>query len=436
MKKVVLTALFVASASSALAGDWTFNPKLYVRGGFTQSIDFDAKGDGVSPFNANGYNETNAFQNGLTELDLHAMYKDKAKIVYGINVDKNERFEKNPGGFGTDDNNAAQTQRNNGLVKERQAYIEMYKAVGDKGTLWFGRRPYRGFGDYMDGTFPLDERNMFGGGIMLDDFGIGRYEVAYGTNEKGDDGSVTDDNYTTNFLLNKYIIGIDNGNITLNGEIHQNNSIAKENESYGYMIGGQYARWNMSLLGAKWYNIFVLNYSHGHLGSVDAGEMSSAFDSYKKNEQAQRLTFKIGGDLKSSAWSMFYTIKYQNHMGDKKDNNGHKVAGQNWQFTDLMIRPMYALTSNVGIGVDGLTRIVLKEPGSSSAASWARDGDMWRLAAVANYHLDAGGENLFQNAEISLFAGRAHHDKETGYFKGRGTSKDADFVRVKYTMEI
>ena len=426
MKKVVLTALFVASASSALAGDWTFNPKLYVRGGFTQSIDLDAKGDGVSPFNANGYNETNAFQNGLTELDLHAMYKDKAKIVYGINVDNNERFQVA---------DAAKSTDHNSLLKERQAYIEFYKAFGDNSTLWFGHRPYRGFGDYMDGTFPLDERNMFGGGIMLDDFGIGRYEVAYGTNEKGEDGSVTNDNYTTNFLLNKYIIGIDNGNITLNGEIHQNNSIDKVNESYGYMIGGQYARWNMSLLGAKWYNIFVLNYSHGHLGSVDAGEMSSAFDSYKKNEQAQRLTFKIGGDLKSNAWSMFYTVKYQNHMGDK--NNGHTKSEQNWQFTDLMIRPMYALTSNVGVGVDGLTRFVLKQPGKGTTDSdWARDTDMWRLAAVANYHLDAGGENLFQNAEVSVFAGRAHHDKETTFFKGRSSSKDADFVRVKYTMEI
>lgn len=427
MKKVVLTALFVASASSALAGDWTFNPKLYVRGGFTQSADLNAKGDGVSPFNAQGWNETNAFQNNLTELDLHAMYKDKAKIVYGINVDSNERFEVRD----------AASSDHNGLVKERQAYIEMYKAVGDKGTLWFGRRPYRGFGDYMDGTFPLDERNMFGGGIMLDNVGVGRYEVAYATNDELDtDGTGSNDkNFFTNFLLNKYIIGIDNGNITLNGEIHQNHSTDDMYKSYGYMIGGQYARWNMSLLGAKWYNIFVLNYSHGHLGGVDAGEMNSAFDSKKKNEQAQKLVFKIGGDLKSSAWSMFYTIKYQNHMGDQ--NNGYTKSAQNWQFTDLMIRPMYALTSNVGLGVDGLTRFVLKQPAKGTTSSdWARDTEMWRLAAVANYHLDAGGENLFQNAEISLFAGRAHHDKETGYFKGRGTSKDADFVRVKYTMEI
>ncbi len=428
MKKIVISALVVGFSFTALAGDWTFNPKLFVRGGFTQSIDLDAKGNGIEPFNANGWNQTNAFQANLTELDLHANYKDKAKIVYGINVDSNERFTVN----------GAASSNHNGLAKERQAYIEFYKAAGDNTTLWFGRRPYRGFGDYMDGTFPLDERNMFGGGVMLDKMGPGRLEVAYGTNEDGDVAASTtaSDSFTTNFLLNKYIIGIDNGNITLNGEIHQNNSRFKEYESYGYMIGGQYARWDMSLLGAKWYNIFVLNYSHGHLGDVDAGEMASAFDSKKSAEQAQRFTFKIGGDLKNKAWSMFYTVKYQNHMGDIKAANGYKKEGQNWQFTDVMARPMYALTSNVGVGIDGIKRFVIKDVTANSPALWAKDSDMWRLAAVANYHLDAGGENLFQNAEISIFAGRAHQDKEMTFFKGRGASKDADFVRLKYTMEI
>jgi len=430
MKKIILTFLAITASVSAYTADWTFTPKLYVRGGFTQSTDLRAKGDGFdsngsTPFNAQSYNQTNAFQPNLTEFDLYADIKDKARIVYGVNIDKNERFELN----------GAANNDHNGLPKERQAYIEFYNAIGKDGTLWFGRRPYRGFGDLMDGTFPLDERNLFGGGVMLDKVGIGRWEVAYAVNEDPNTPN-TNDVFTTNMLLNKYIIGIDDGNITFNGEVHQNNSLKDEYKSYGYMIGGQYARWNMSIFDSKLYNIFVLNYSHGHLGDVEAGEMASAFDSKKKNEQAQRFTFKIGGDLKNKAWATYYTIKYQNHMGDKQDANGYTQRGQNWQFTDFMLRPMYALTSHVGVGIDGFARLIMRDTTVDSPSSWAKDQDVWRLAAVASYHLDPGAENIFQTAEVSVLAGRIHHDKETTYFKGHKASKDADFIRFKYTMQI
>lgn len=424
-KSILLLAAF--SALSAQAADWTFTPKLYVRGGFTQSIDLDAKGNGVGNFNPGSWGgESNAFMNNLTEGDIHAAYGDKMKIVYGMNFDETTRFEDDGG--------------KNKTYKERQAYIEIYKAFNDNTTIWFGRRPYRGFGDYLTGSFPLDERNMFGGGIMVDKVGPGRYEFAYGTNEDGEVNTGDSDNFTTNFFLNKYIVNITDGNITGNFEWHQNNSKNDQYESNGFMLGAQYAKWNMNLFGASWYNIFVLNYSQGHLGDVEAGLLASVFDSKDKDEQAKKVLFKIGGDLKADKWAAFYAIRYQWHMGSLKDSTGGEYSGQNWQFVDFHVRPMYAVTDNVGIGFDGVTRMVLQEADkdtlSATGKTWAQGQNMWRAGLVTNYHFTAGGKNLFENREISVIVGRAHQQNEKEFFKGREAKNDANFIRFKYTMEI
>ncbi len=423
MKKTLIASLLLVSAVSAQAVDWDVKPKLYVRGGFSQSLDLNAKGnEDVSKFNPGSWGgESSAFMNNLTEADMVANYKDLATIVYGVNFDQTTRFEK--------DNASNET------FKERQAYIEMHKIFGENGTIWFGRRPYRGFGDYLTGSFPLDERNMFGGGIKIK-AGPGQYEFAYGTNDDDDVDSTDNitDNFTTNFYLNKYILPITNGNITINAELHQNNSRNSDYDSMAYQIGAQYARWNMKLLDANWYNIFVVNYSNGHLGDIEAGLMQSVFDSKKNDEKASKLLVKIGGDLKAKMWSMFYALRYQWHMGDLNGVDG----SQDWQFVDIHARPMYALTSNVGLGLDYVQRVVINETDAldNAGKSWAKQQNMWRAGLIANYHLSPGGEKLFENAEISVIAGRVHQQKETDFFQGRESKKDANFIRFKYTMEI
>ena len=428
MKKAILVLASLCALTAHAASEWTFTPKLYVRGGFTQSLDLDAKGNGVTNFNPGSYGEeSNAFMNNLTEGDLHATYGDKMKIVYGMNFDQTSRFEDSAGGDKT--------------YKERQAYVEFYKAFNDKTTLWFGRRPYRGFGDYLTGAFPLDERNMFGGGIMIDNVGPGRYEFAYGTNETGTDGTAAGDNYTTNFFLNKYIYNIDNGNITVNFEWHQNNSKFAQYESNGFMAGAQYAKWNMNLLGASWYNIFVLNYSNGHLGDVEAGLMKSAYDSKDKDQKAQKVLFKIGGDIKADKWGAFYALRYQWHMGSLENATGSEYSNQNWQFVDIHFRPMYSLSDNFGLGFDGVARTVLHEGGKgilldNKKNNRAQGQNMWRAGLIGTYHFTAGGKNMFENREISIIVGRAHQQNEKEFFKGREAKNDANFVRFKYTMEI
>lgn len=428
MKNAILV-LASLGALSAQAADWTFTPKLYVRGGFTQSLDLDAKGNGVTNFNPGSWGgESNAFMNNLTEGDLHAMYGDKLKIVYGMNFDETTRFEDSAG--------------KNKTYRERQAYMEIYKAFNDKTTLWFGRRPYRGYGDYLDGSFPLDERNMFGGGIMIDNVGPGRYEFAYGTNDSGEVVTGDDDNFTTNFFLNKYIYNIENGNITANVEWHQNNSKYSQYESNGFMAGAQYAKWNMNFLGNSWYNIFVLNYSNGHTGDVEAGLLASVFDSKDKDEKAQKVLFKIGGDIKGPKWGAFYNMRYQWHMGDLKDADGKAYAGQDWHFVDFHVRPMYSLNDNIGLGFDGVARLILKESSDEAQTAvtsdnWTFHGqNMWRAGLIGTYHFTDGGKNMFENKEISIIVGRAHQQNEKEFFKGREAKNDANFVRFKYTMEI
>ena len=409
MKRILISLILLACASAPHAAEWKVKPKLYVRGGFTQSLDLDAKGDNYKNYNNGGFGEeTNAFSGNLTEVDLIANYKDLATIVYGVNYNDTTRFEED------DDKSSS--------FRERQAYIEMHKIFGTHGTIWFGRRPYRGFGDYLTASFPLDERNMFGGGIKVK-VGPGQYEFAYGTNE---DSAV--DGNVTNFFLNKYILPITNGNVTVNTEFHQNNSSSNSYESNGQMIGAQYARWNMKLMDANWYNIFVVNYSRGHLGGVEAGMMNSAFDSKKKGAEASKALVKIGGDLKSKMWSALYALQYQWHDDDS-------IAGnQNWQFVDLHSRPMYALTTNIGLGLDYTQRIVIKE--ATIVDHWSNNQNMWRAGLMLSYHLSPGGEQLFENAEISVITGRVHKQTAQTFFQGRTAKKDANFIRFKYTMGI
>lgn len=428
MKRILIASLLMASTVSAHASDWSITPKIYSRGGFTQSADLTAKGTDLSDgdngkiWNMGAWgDESNAFMKNLTEIDMVSNYKDLATFVYGIDVDSSQRWEESDG---------------TKPVNERQAYLEFHKIFNGKGDLWFGRRAYRGFGDLMTGSFPLDEKNMYGFGLKLP-VGPGQWEFAYSTydaNAEGDSARTkwsTEENFTTNIYINKYILPIKDGNVTVNTEIHQNNSKDSDNDSISYMAGAQYARWNMKLFGAGWYNIFVLNYSNGN---INEGMMRSVFNSTNKDEKASKVLFKIGGDLKTDKWSTFYNFRYQKHMGDD--------SSEDWQFTDILVRPMYALTGNVGIGIDYIQRLVIKEGDALKELNWGAESNnpakanMWRAGLMLNYHLNKGGHNLFQNAEISVLAGRIHKQVANPFFQGRGTQKDANFLRFKYTIEI
>lgn len=395
MRLIILVLLI---SISSFASDWNFDFHLYSRGGITTSAKMDKKAASKDVFNLGAWgDESNTIRNNLTELTVEAKFKKNFKYVYGVDVDNNARFQ----------------GESSTPLNERLNYIEFLE---NKYSVWAGSRAYRGDGDYFTQSWPLDEHNLFGGGIRLEKILNLNIEFAYGIKK------VTDP-YTINIFINKLEYPLKNGKIKTNIEIHKVNDASDMYKSLTYMGGLQVQRWGDKLFGGDLYNIFVVNYSHGY---VYGGAMQSVFNTEDKELLASKYLVKWGGDWKSKVYGFYYTLQYQHH--------GSFTKRIKWSFVDVYLRPVYIINSRFTTGVDYAQRYIID---NHVGTDWGADNyklyENKRLALMLAYGLK---DKNFGSPNIRAFVGRMIGEKSREYFSGEGSKRDETFVRLDYEVSF
>lgn len=408
MKNLLNQLLLIIFIVPSLAfANWNITPNIYSRGGITVKDDFSKKenkkntngDDNKARFNLGAWSEeSNAISDPLTEVTMTFFNSKNVKYVYGVDVNNSNR----------------QVDGTAVSLNERLNFITFIK---ENNSLWFGNRAYRGDGDYLSRSFPFDEHNMFGGGIRLEKKGPVNIEFAYGVKQNTDP-------HIINLFINKIEYPLANGKIKTNLEMHQVNSEVSNEKSKAYMAGIQFQRWGDKIGTGSLYNIFLINYSHGYMYG---GGMQSAYNSSNKNTPASKWVVKWGGDFKAKKYGVFYTFKYQDHMGDAEK--------QRWAFVDLHIRPVYAFTENVTFGLDYQQRVITD---GAVDIDWGETdnyklGSSKRAALMVAYNMT---NKPFDDPTISIFVGHIIKEIPTVFYSDEGACKSENFVRFNYEISI
>ncbi len=404
----VVKAVKAVDTETTQSSSWKLTPHLYSRGGITLSENLSKQGAGRNEFNLGSWgNESNTIANPLTEATIE-FSKDNIKYVYGIDVDNNMRYYDNSPNPSVDRSD----------LSERLNYLVFTE---DKYTFWAGQRAYRGDGDYLTGSFPLDDHNMLGTGVRLEKIGHLNIEFAYGV-KRNEDTHLN----TVNILINKLEYPLKNGKIKTNLEFHQvNNKEAEQNESKAFMGGVQWQRWGDKLWGGSLYNIALINYSKGY---IYGGGMQSAYNSVDKDKQASKIVVKWEGDFKTKTSALYYTFKYQNHKG---------ATDESWQFVDIYMRQLQSLTTHFSVGIDLAKRVVMDE--GESVLGWGDYKDSIKNQGTSRYALMfkySLKNSPFDGPSLSMFVGHIEKDKAITYYNGESATKSENFIRLNYEISI
>ena len=390
--------------------EWSFKPSIYSRGGLTYTHGLstlsqrDTLGD---TFNIGSYaDETDAIRPNLTEAQVVFTYRNKVRYTYGFDVDNDRRMAS-----GNDD----RTELN-----ERLNFIEY---LDGNNTYWFGKRAYRGDGEYLTGKWFLDELNIMGGGIQIKKITDKlNAEFAYGSVGNSIDTN-PDLSRPENVFVNKIEYPLTNGKLKSNLEIHRYNADAKANRAWSYVIGGEYQRWGDKLAGGSLYNRWVLNYSHGPIGAGMMTVINEGVDpeqnvAQTKNRHPSKILLSWNGDYKNSAYSFYYTMVYQRHAG--------KNAKLKFTTLDIYLRPMYNVKGNFYAGIDYAGRPVASRTGVDRA---------WSNAKVHRYALMGEYKPNWQNTSFRVLVGRIS-SKVARTYTTSGDKKNASFIRLGYEVSI
>ena len=403
MKIFFLISLASSMLLAAESSQLSLKPSLYSRGGITMNMLKTKEGAGTDRFNLGAWgDQTNAVSNNLTELTLEAKYGESLKYTYGVDVENSNRFYNG-------------TQQS---LHERLNFMEFYQ---ENMSLWFGNRAYRGDGDYLLMNWPLDEHNLLGGGIRFEKVGQVNLEFAAGIKANFESAP-----HNINIWINKIEYPLANGKLKSNIEVHKINAPTRQ-DSLAYITGGQYQRWGDTIMSGSLYNIFVLNYSKGNIYS---GTMRSLFNSSDKHNLASKVLAKWGGDWKSKTLGLYYAFQYQRHMG--------KASNQTWSFIDCHLRPIYAFTGNITLGLDFSQRYTFEmdnlqdSEGYSSSNEWQYHKTL-RSAIMLAYNVR---NKMFDTASARVFVGRVMSEKARQYFVGEAKTEADNFVRFSYEISL
>ncbi len=413
MKFLILCMIALLCTAAIAQDSWTFKPSVYARGGVSMKSNMTQRISNKNVLNLGIWSEeSNAVSNPLTEVTIEAKKGDEVKLVYGIDVDNNTRH--------------VDGSTTSGALRERLAYIEFYQGPR---SLWFGNRAYRGDGDYLARNFVLDEHNMLGGGIRLENF-IGKWhtELAYGVKEHtdpfGDDNQTTAP-YVINLYINKWERPLATGKFKVNLELHDvNPKIRKVNESsnsYAHMIGAQFQDWGAKIFGANWYNMLVVNYSRGF---IYGGSMKSAFNDANKDNKPSKYLVKWAGDIKKGNKGIYYSNQMQRHMGKGQDK---RIV-----FWDVNVRPVMGITEHLSTGIDLAQRFVSESPNCVDY-EWACYQTNGRYSLMLAYNLK---DQPFDTPVLSMFVGHMKRRGSTEFTSGSAKKKHENFIRLNYEISI
>ncbi len=409
-------------------GEWSFKPSIYSRGGLTYThglSNLSQRGIPGDTFNLGSYaDETDAIRPNLTEAQIVFSYKNKIRYTYGFDVDNDRRMA---------NGNNDRTELN-----ERLNFLEY---LDGNYTYWFGKRAYRGDGEYLTGKWFLDELNIFGGGVRIEKITPKlNTEFAFGSvngrdnlfdfinlnarvNDPPEDITIripAETNVTRpeNVFVNKIEYPMANGKIKSNLEIHRVNANLKNERSYSYVIGGEYQRWGDKLGGGSLYNRFILNYSHGPIG---AG-MMTVVNNPDKNNHPSKILLAWNGDYKNNALKVYYNAVFQRHAS--------KNVKTRWTTLDLYLRPMYNVKGNFYAGIDYAGRV------KSSRTNVVQDqANAWQSAKVHRYALMGEYKPNWQDTSFRVLIGRINSKAVRPYTTG-GNKKNASFIRLGYEVSI
>ncbi len=413
--------LGLVATSGAQAQEWTFKPEIYARGGTTYKSDFsrtaainDAGGAGA--FNFGPYGQESLISYPLTEATAHIAYGDEFKYHLGVDVSGNRRF---------DTKNETKT-----FVAERVNYLEFLVSEGI--SIWYGNRPYRSFPEFLTRSFLFDEKNILGGGVRFEKVGPLNIELAYGSFGDNFQNGTVDVQDHTNVFINKLEYPLENGAIKTNLEIQQTKRTASDdaNEAgtHGYLAGVSYQRWGDTVLGGGLYNQLILQYSKGF---INKHIMQSAFNTFDADNQASKYLLTWNGDWKSSQYALYWVGIYQQHQGKSDTIDSSDLV---WTTLDGTIRPLYALTPNINLGVELSRRTVLKEGDAlPTGYPWATNTGMSKWAGLVQYTLENKNWNY---PNIGVMAGEVKKDKPTQFFSSEKAKKASHFVHFFYEVNI
>lgn len=419
-------------AADAMAQEWTFTPEIYSRGGVTYKSDLSRQAayNTRSQFNLGPYNEEGIIDSPLTEVTLHAAYGDSFKFHYGVDVNGKNQF-----GYREDQNDS-----NKAYLAERVVYGE-FKAGGGV-SLWYGSRPFRSPPEFLSRAFLFDEKNILGGGVRIEGLGPLNADFAYGSKEKnyGNGDAATQE--LDNILINKLEYPLANGNIRSNFEYHRTQkTVASGNGELGttgLIVGLAYQRWGDQILGGNLYNQLIVQNSSGFVGN---GIMGSAFQTnddqvYDKDKKPSKLLLSWNGDWKAKQYAVYWTAMHQDHKGKAP---GYSDSEVRWTTLDGIIRPVYALTSQVSVGAELARRSVqnegkaLRDSVYNGTNDWATNAGATRWAGLVSYHLESKN---FEFPTIGLYAGEIIKDRATTFFASQGAEKSTHFLRLYYEVKI
>lgn len=428
MLKFVSFSLFsYLLASQAVAQEWTFKPEIYARGGATYKSDFSREaGEGnYRAFNNGPFLEESIVDYPLTELTLHVSYGDQFVYHVGVDVNDSRRFLSQNDG------------ENRRPVMERVNYLE-FKATPSV-SLWYGNRPYRSPPEYLSRAFLFDEKNILGGGVRFENVGPTNIEFAYGSFDlnRTDDTTQVRQQDHTNVFINKFELPMANGAIKTNFELQQTKRSFSDQQNqggtHGYLAGVSYQRWGDQVLGGGLYNQLMVHLSQGN---VQRTAMQSAFNQFDRDLAASKTLVAWNGDWKRERAALYWLGLYQDHKGQSDTVSDSSLV---WQTLDAMVRPVYALTEQVNVGIEWSRRSVLKEgEGLRTGAvngtnNWAVDNGSTRLGGLVHYTLK--GRN-FSTPTIGIFAGEVRKDKANQFFYSEAPKKTARFVHFFYEINI
>ncbi len=428
MKSIIASILFVSTTGAFAAEDtWTFKPEIYARGGATYKSDFSREaGRGrSSAFNNGPYLEESLIDSPLTEVTLHSSYGDQFIYHLGFDVDSNRRFVSKSDG------------PNKAPLTERINFLE-FKSTPDV-SIWYGNRPFRSPPEFLSRAFLFDEINILGGGVHIDNLGPLKADFAYGSFE--DDSSDATTSVTTqehtNVVIQKLELPLSNGTIKSNFELQQTKKTTSdgvgEAGTHGYLAGLAWQRWGDVVLGGGLYQQFIAHYSQGYIAR---SIMSTPFNEFDKDHAASKLLVGWNGDWKMDKFALYWLALYQANQGDAEGIARKDIV---WSTLDGMVRPVYALTPQLNVGMEWDRRAAVKEGNALRSGyngktfEWATNNGSTRLGALVNYTLR---NKNFNTPTIGIFAGEVKKDRLVQFYNSEAPKKSTRFVHFFYEVSI
>jgi hypothetical protein len=172
----------------------------------------------------------------------------------------------------------------------------------------------------------------------------------------------------------------------------------------------------------------ILHYSKGY---INKHLMQSAFNTYDVDNQATKYLLTWNGDWKASKYALYWVGVYQQHQGKSETIDSSDLV---WTTLDGTLRPLYAVTPNVNLGVELSRRAVLKEGDAlASNFAWATNTGMSKWAGLVQYTLENKNWNY---PNIGVMAGEIRKDKATKFFSSEEAKNSTHFVHFFYEVNI